>query len=142
MSQNQSKAYEKALPEVSILTKPFWEYCKKHELRMQFCTRCEGWIWYPKAWCPLCGKRDSIEWRRLSGKGQVYSFTVVRQVIDNSPAFQADIPFVIGLIELEEGPRIYSSVSDKPDEVAIGDRVSVYFEDVTPEISLPKFRKG
>jgi len=136
----EPKKYEKVLPEVNPVTKQFWGYCKSHEFRMQFCTSCEEWIWYPKAWCPSCGKRSNIEWRKLSGKGAVYSFTIIRQVIDNSPAFQADLPFIIGLIELEEGPRIYSNVVDK--EVEIGDAVSVFFDDVTAEFSLPKFRKS
>jgi uncharacterized OB-fold protein len=140
LSEANSQKYEKPLPEVNPITKPFWEYCKSHELRMQFCTNCNEWIWYPKAWCPSCGSRSGLEWRKTSGKGTVYSFTLIRQVIDNSPAFQAEIPFVIGLIELEEGPRIYSNVENK--EVEIGDLVSVYFEDVTPEFSLPKFRKN
>ncbi len=110
---------------------------------MQFCTSCNRWIWYPKAWCPSCGKRETIEWKELSGRGRVYSFTAIRQVIDNSPAFNREIPFVIGLIELEEGPRIYSNITDvKPEEVKIGDGVAVYFDDVTPEVSLPKFRKA
>ena len=138
---SETKKYEKTLPEVNTFTKPFWDYCKSHELRMQFCTRCNEWIWYPKAWCPNCGSRQGIEWRRLSGKGSIYSFTVIRQVIDNSPAFQADMPFVIGLVELDEGPRIYSNVMGKPEEVAIGDGVSLYFDDVTSEFSLPKFKK-
>ena len=139
MAQSAPK-YEKPLPELTPVTKPFWDYCKAHELRMQFCKACSEWIWYPKAWCPSCGAREGIEWRKLSGRGEIYSFTVIRQVIDNSPAFQAEIPFVIGLVELEEGPRIYSNVDNK--EVAIGDKVSVFFEDVTPEITLPKFRKS
>jgi uncharacterized OB-fold protein len=138
MSQSPQK-YEKPLPEITPVTKPFWDSCKAHELRMQFCTHCKEWIWYPKAWCPSCGSRDGIEWRQMSGKGTIYSFTVIRQVIDNSPAFQAELPFVIGLVELEEGPRIYSNIDSK--EVAVGDRVTVWFDDVTPEISLPKFRK-
>jgi len=138
----QQGKYEKTLPEVNTLTKPFWDYCKNHELRMQFCNNCQQWIWYPKAWCPDCGKRDQLKWRKLSGKGQLYSFTVIRQVIDNSPAFQADLPFVLGLIELDEGPRIYSNVTNvTPDQVSIGDKLTVFFEDVTPELSLPKFRK-
>lgn len=142
MILSNPKSYEKSLPEVSTLTKPFWDYCKKHELRMQYCTRCDSWIWYPKAWCPDCGKRDSIRWRQLSGRGEVYSFTIIRQVIDNSVAFQADLPFAVGLIELEEGPRMYSNVTGvKPEDLKIGDKVSLYFEDATPEISLPKFRK-
>ncbi len=140
---SQTTDYAKALPEPTTLTKPFWDYCRSHELRMQFCMKCTEWIWYPRAWCPNCGKRDSIEWRKLSGNGIVYSFAVIRQVIDNSPAFQNDIPFVIGLIELDEGPRIYSNVTgSKPEELSIGDRVAVYFEDVTSEFALPKFKKA
>ncbi len=139
---DKSKPYEKFLPEINTLTKPFWDFCKNHELRMQYCTKCTSWIWYPRAWCPNCGKRDAIEWRRLSGRGEIYSFTVIRQVIDNSQAFQADLPFAIGLVELEEGPRIYSNVTGlSPEELSIGDKVFLYFEDVTQEISLPKFRK-
>ncbi len=136
------RSYEKPLPEVSTLTKPFWDYCKKHELRMQYCSWCNSWIWYPKAWCPECGKHDAIQWRQLSGKGEIYSFTVIRQVIDNSSAFQADLPFAVGLIELEEGPRMYSNITGvKPDDLKIGDKVSLYFEDATLEIAFPKFRK-
>jgi uncharacterized protein len=135
-----ARKYEKTLPEMNSLTKPFWDYCRGHELRMQFCAGCDEWIWYPKAWCPTCGRREGIEWRALSGEGTVYSYTVIRQVIDNSPAFQADIPFLIGLIELTEGPRIYSNIVSN--EVKIGDPVKVYFDDVTAEISLPKFKKS
>lgn len=138
----QESGYEKTLPSPTPLTKPFWDACANHQLKMQFCAACNEWIWYPKAWCPSCGKRESVEWRELSGRGKVYSFTVIRQVIDNSPAFNKDIPFVIGLIELEEGPRIYSNVTgSKPEEVSIGDEVVTYFDDVAPGVSLPKFKK-
>lgn len=134
--------YDRPLPELNSLTKPFWDYCKKRELRMQFCTKCNSWVWYPKAWCPDCGKREGLEWRKLSGRGSLYSFTVIRQVIDNAPSFNNDVPFVVALIELEEGPRIYSNLTGvKPEDVAIGDKVEVYFEDVTNEVALPKFRR-
>ena len=142
MSEIKETAYSKTLPQPSELTKPFWDYCRKHELHMQFCKGCSEWIWYPKAWCPTCGKRDKIEWKKLSGKGMVYSFTIIRQVIDNSPAFQNELPFTVGLIELEEGPRLYSKVTGfQPDEMKIGDKVQIYYDDVTSEISLPKFKK-
>jgi uncharacterized OB-fold protein len=140
VSQDQKIEYLKTLPEPTSLTKPFWDYCKSHELRMQYCLKCSEWIWYPKAWCPACGRSENIEWRKLSGNGSIYSFTVIRQVIDNSQAFQNDIPFVIALVELEEGPRIYSNLRLKnPLEVRIGDRVKLFFDDVTSQFSLPKF---
>ena len=134
-----SSQYEKFLPTPSTLTTPFWEYCKKHELRMQFCSTCGEWIWYPKAWCPTCASRN-LEWKLVSGRGTVYSFTVIRQVIDNSPAFQSDLPFVIALIELEEGPRIYSNLKQAPEDTSIGQKVQVYFDDVTGSFTLPKFK--
>lgn len=138
---DQGGGYEKPLPGVTSLTKPFWDYCTKHELRMQYCKDCNEWVWYPKAWCPSCGKRTGMEWKPMSGKGKVYSFTIIRQVIDNSPAFNKDLPFVVGVIELDEGPRIYSNVTGgMPEEVSIGDNVAVYFDDVAPGMSLPKFK--
>jgi uncharacterized OB-fold protein len=142
LSAINANQYEKALPEPTPLTKPFWDYCKKHEFRMQYCSRCSEWIWYPKPWCPNCGKRDSLDWRIISGKGKVYSYTVIRQVIDNSPAFQKDLPFLIGLVELDEGPRIYSNITNvEVDKLSIGDQVTIFFEDVSSDYSLPKFKK-
>lgn len=132
--------YEKPLPEVTSLTKPFWDATKRHELALQRCRKCNEFQWYPRAWCIHCGGRD-LEWTKVSGNGVVYSYTIIRQVIGNSPAFQADIPFVIGLIELDEGPRMYSNVVRcKPEDVYIGMEVEVTFDDVSPELALPKFR--
>lgn len=142
-SSDQGPGYDKPLPSASSLTRPFWDYCAKHELRMQYCNECGEWIWYPKALCPSCGKRGGIEWRLMSGKGKVYSFTVIRQVIENSASFNKDLPFVIGLVELEEGPRIYSNVTGaRPDDIKVDMPVMVYFDDVAPGLSLPKFRAG
>jgi hypothetical protein len=131
--------YPKPLPEVTSLTKPFWEAAKRHELVLQRCRRCHEHQWFPRPWCLHCGGRE-LDWAPVSGRGTVYSFTIIRQVVGNSPAFQADLPFPIGLIELEEGPRMYATlVNCSPDEVQIGQRVRVVFDDVTPDLALPKF---
>ena len=56
------------------------------------------------------------------------------------PAFKPDAPYVVAIIELDEGARMMTNiVGCPPDSVKIGQRVSVVFEDVTDEISLPKF---
>jgi uncharacterized OB-fold protein len=82
-----------------------------------------------------------LTWQKSSGRGNIYSFAVIRQVVDNSPDFQRDIPFVIGLVELKEGVRIYSDVAGVPTEnVKIGQEVEVFFEDLSPEVTLPKFK--
>lgn len=79
----------------------------------------------------------------MSGKGQVYSFTVIRQVVGRaaSKAFEQDIPYVIAWIDLDEGPRMISNVIGCPvDNVELGMRVSVIFEQQSPDIWLPKFK--
>jgi uncharacterized OB-fold protein len=79
------------------------------------------------------------EWVKLSGKGEVYSFIIVHRRYH--PAFAADIPYVVAIIEVEEGLRMLSNVIGcKPDAVRIGMPVEVSFEDVSPEFALPKFK--
>lgn len=140
MSAQQPSGYQKSLPEITPLTKPFWDATKRHELVIQRCAKCEGYQWYPRAICTLCGSRD-LKWAKASGKGSIYSFVVIRQVIDNSPAFQSDIPFVLAEVELEEGPRMYAPmVGCKPEDVRIGMKVEVLFEDATDTVAIPKFK--
>jgi uncharacterized OB-fold protein len=87
-----------------------------------------------------CGNRQ-LEWAKVTGKGTVYSFTVIRQVIGNSPAFQQDIPFVIAEVDLNEGARIFGTlVGVRPEDMRIGMEVQVIFDDVTSEVALPKFK--
>lgn len=130
--------YNKPLPLVNEENKPFWEYCKKHELRMQKCTRC-GHIRFPVSiLCPGCHSLDS-QWVKLSGKGSIYSFTVYR--VAYHPAFEDDIPYVLAIIQLAEGPRMESNiVGCPPEDVRIEMPVEVAFDDITSEISLPKFK--
>ncbi|HKW05637.1 MAG TPA: OB-fold domain-containing protein [Nitrososphaerales archaeon] len=72
------------------------------------------------------------------GRGIVYTFTIIHQ--DLNRGFGKEVPYVLALIELDEGFRIYSILTNDPEEVSIGARASVIFEDVTPEISLYKFK--
>ena len=78
----------------------------------------------------------------MSGKGEVYSFTVIRQVVGRaaSKAFEPDIPYVIAWVDLEEGPRMITNVVGCGEHVKLGMKVSVVFEQQSPEIWLPKFK--
>lgn len=129
---------EKPLPNPTVDTQPFWYYCKKHELRMQKCSRC-GYIRYPPSIvCPKCHYMEA-EWVRLSGRGEVFSFTICHYVFDK--AFANDIPYALATIELEEGPRMISNIIGcKLEDIRIGMLVEVDFEDVTDEFALPKFK--
>lgn len=130
--------YDKPLPVINEDNKPYWEYCKKHELRMQKCSSC-GHIRFPVSIiCPRCHSLEA-EWTKLSGKGKVYSYVIYRMAYH--PAYKNDIPYAVAIIELEEGPRMESNVTGcKPDDIKIDMPVEVYFDDVTADVSLPKFK--
>ena len=82
---------------------------------------------------------DGVEWVQASGHGRVSSFTVIRRAV--SKAYAAEVPYVIALIELDEGPTMMSNVVElDPESVAIGLPVEVTFDDWTDEITIPKFR--
>jgi len=127
------------LPSIDEENKPFWEYAKKHELRMQKCPDC-GKIYYPPAsLCPNCHSWKKSEWVKLTGKGSVYSFIVARRA--TNPAFAKEVPYVVAIIETQEGGRLISNiVGSKPEDVKVGMPVEVVFEDITDEITLPKFK--
>jgi uncharacterized OB-fold protein len=128
----------KPLPEPTDYSRPFWEACRKHELRVQRCQQCGALIHYPKVHCPHDGC-DRFDWVQMSGRGSVYSFIVAQRAFH--PGFKADLPYTVAVIELEEGPRMMSNVIGlDPDDVYIGMPVEVQFEDVNEEFSLPKFR--
>jgi len=130
-------SYNKPLPKATPETRPFWEGCKVHELRVMHCTDCGHTYLYPRPFCPRCFS-DRTEWRRASGRGKLHTF-----VINHRPAPNFEAPYIIAIIELDEGPRLMSNlvgVEPDPAKLRVDTPVEVVFEDVTDEITLPKFR--
>lgn len=130
--------YKKPLPKRRGVAGQFYDFCKKHELRFQRCTSCQTWRHVPRDMCAKCGSFD-WEWAKSSGKGKVFSWTTAEQVM--LPQFASDVPYNASVIELEEGVRMVSWVIDiSNDELRLDLPVEVFFDDVTPEVTLPKFR--
>ena len=130
--------YIKPLPYVHEETRPFWEGTKRHELWLQRCRDCGNFYFYPRSICPHCFSSNT-EWIRASGQGKIYSFTVSYKV--GSRAFEHDAPYNIAIVELEEGVRMMTNIVEcRPEELRIDMPVEVVFDDVTPQITLPKFR--
>ena len=116
---------------------PYWEGLALGELRIQRCNSCSKAVFYPRAICPHCFS-DQLTWTVASGKGTIYSYTVAHQAFGS---FAADVPFVVALIELEEGVRMMSRLLDAPRErVTVGAAVQVTFEKVEEDLTLPYFR--
>jgi len=130
--------YNKPLPNVNQDSKEFWTGCKVHELRFQKCKDCGHIRWPASMICPLCYSRDT-QWIVASGKGKVYTFVVYH--VAYHPGFKDDVPYVVAVVELEEGPHLLTNiVGCKPDEVRCDMPVEVTWEDITEEFSLPQFR--
>jgi uncharacterized protein len=130
----------KPLPTPTPETRPYWEGCRKHELRIQRCAACGHFQFFPRIYCTRCFG-DSVQWLRASGRATVITFTIVRRPV--SPAFAGDVPYVVALVALEEGPMMMTNIIGcTPEQVAIGMPVVVTFEDRTEELSIPKFRPG
>lgn len=125
-------------PRIGPDNEPFWEGCRSHSLMLPTCAECGKPHLPPGPVCPYCFS-DRITWQRATGQGRVTSWTIVHKAW--FPAFRDDIPYNVVQIELDEGPRLTSSLVDlsgrKPD---IGQRVEVVFDDVDDTLTLHRFR--
>jgi hypothetical protein len=120
-------------------TQPYWAAARRHELCLPWCVPCGAFFFYPRAACPSC-LSGQIEWRRVSGRGRLHTFTLVHR---GPKGFPLPTPYVLAVVELDEGPRIMTNlvgVAATPDAVRIGMAVEVTFVDATDEIGLPHFR--
>ncbi len=128
---------EMPLPHPTPLSKPHWDGCKEGKLRVQKCADCNAYIFIPAPCCSNC-LGESLEWVDSSGRGELYSYTVVHR--PQQPSF--NVPYIVAVIELEEGWYMLSNLQDiAPEEVEIGMPLEVVFEKRSPEITLPLFRR-
>lgn len=129
--------YLKPLPLVDDVSRPFWIGCRRKELLLQKCDLCGRFRFYPRPLCPHCFS-EQAHWVKASGRGAVYSYTVTHQNL--APGFAEEVPYVLAIVELEEGVRMTSNiVGCRPEEVSIGMSVQAVFQWVSLEITLPKF---
>ena len=130
--------YKKPLPSPDSDTKDFWEGAKRHELLLQKCSACGSYRFPPSPMCPNCFSMD-FKWEKVSGKGEVYTFTIVRVAV--RPEWASDVPYVLATIKLDEGVRMVSKVVGcKPEDMKIGMKVQVVFDDVTEQFTIPDFK--
>ena len=124
------------LPHPDADSRPYWDGARDGLLRLQRCSRCRTHRFYPRLLCPKCWS-DECEWVTARGTGTVYSCSSVLRA--PSPAFAERIPYVVALIDLDEGVRVFSNVVSDPESVRIGSPVVARFEKVNDVITLPVF---
>jgi uncharacterized OB-fold protein len=101
------------LPVPDTETAPYWEGAREGRLLIKSCRSCGRAFFYPRTYCPRCGSSDT-EWTEASGRGTVYTYTVVYQ--NDLPPFRDRLPYVVAIVELEEGVRMTSNVEGVPAE--------------------------
>ena len=130
--------YSKPLPKPTPETQPFWDGCKAHELRIQRCSGCGALRYWGQPMCSRCNSLES-EAVKASGRGRIWSYTTTYHGF--SRAWKEAVPYTVVVVELDEGPRMTSNlVEADPAEIKVGLPVEVVWDDVTAEVTLPKFR--
>ena len=131
----------KQAPVPDELSKPFWDACNERRLVVQNCTACNRMQYPPEQVCSECGSKDNLEWREVSGRGKIHGYCVMHD--SRIRLLQADQPFNIAVIELDEDPAIkfLSHLPGMPvDEVPIGASVQVDFQEVAPGQLIHEWR--
>ena len=134
--------YLKPLPQPDTDSAPFWEATREHRFVAQCCRACGTFRWPPRGVCPKCHSWDT-EWKELSGRGVVESYVVAHRSFHRG--FDEDIPYVIADIVLENTDEkvvvLFNIVGIDWEKVYVGMHVAVEFDDVTDEVTLPKFHQ-
>ena len=126
-------------PVVVPETKPFWDGTAQSKIVLPKCNACGVVIWYPRTSCPVCTSTD-VSWFEASGRGTVYSFTIVRR---QGGPWRDVLPYVLAYVELDEGPRMLTNIVDTdPSDVSIGQTVQAVFHDTGEGNALVRFRPG
>jgi 3-oxo-4,17-pregnadiene-20-carboxyl-CoA hydratase alpha subunit len=127
-------------PAASRETLAWWQAAAEHRLVVQRCNRCDRTRQPPGPLCPSCRSFD-LGWKELSGRGTVYTYTVVHRAF--VPSLAERLPYVAVVVELEDGggARLVSNLVDAdPRTVHVGMKVEVVWEDLGPDLALPRFR--
>jgi uncharacterized OB-fold protein len=129
--------YKKPIPAITPEMRPFFEAAKRHELVVQRCAQCSTHRFPAREICSSC-LSYAAEWVTVSGEGEVFSYNVMHQVYH--PGFADEVPYAVVVVKLKEGAKMNSNlVGVEPRDIKIGMPVRVVFEDVTDEVTLPKF---
>ena len=132
--------YNKPVPVPQVESDFYWEKCKEHELWLRYDNDAQQAYFYPRDISPITFSRNT-SWIQASGKATLYTYAIVHRA--PHPGFVGDVPFVTAMVELEEGPIMPTNIvmdDPTPEKLQIGMPLEVVFEDITDEISLPKFK--
>lgn len=128
----------KPRPRIDTVSRGFWNNARDGQLSVQKCDDCGDTHFPGSPVCPKC-LSEAQSWVPVSGRGTLLSWVRFHRAYWDG--FRADLPYLVGLVGLEEGPMLMTNIVDaSPDDLKIGSGVSVVFEKVDDDLTLPKFR--
>jgi uncharacterized OB-fold protein len=128
---------ERPQPAPDDLSSVYWNACHRGELLIQRCPACGHRQFYPRHLCTVCAATP--EWETTSGRGRIYTFTVIRQ--NYAKPFRELLPYVVAMVELAEGPMLMGNVTDCAiEDVSIGMDVEAWFDEASEDVSVPYWR--
>jgi uncharacterized protein len=128
---------DRPMPVPTPTTAPFWAALSEHKIRIQYSPSSDRYIFYPRVLAPGT-LADDLEWREVSGRGRLYTFTVAQRPV--GPHFVTDVPQLLAVVEWDEGPRFSTEmVNVAPEDLRIGMRVRPVFVDY-PEHEITMLR--
>jgi len=126
------------LPSPDVETKPFWDACREGKFLLRHCDVCGRDHYYPRPFCPSCWS-DTVSWREASGRGTLYTYSVVH--VNDLPPFNERVPYVAAVVELDEGPKVMTTIEGVPlDELRVDMPVVVAFKAISDDVTIPVFR--
>ena len=137
MEVRRVEEWKKPLPDPDATSEVWWRAAAEGRLLFQACPRCGHRQLYPRPLCLECGATP--EWQEASGRGSVHTFTIVRQ--HGAPPFRDELPYVVAVVDLEEGVRVLSNLTDcEPESVHVGMAVEAHAALAAEGVGVPLFR--
>lgn len=128
---------QRPLPQPIERTRPFWDGLRERKVRIQYSPSSDQWVFYPRSHAPLT-LADDLEWREISGAGTLYTYTIARR--PTAAEFAGDEPQIIAVVELDEGPRLTSTlVNVAEDAITVGMRLRPVFDDIDEQTTLLRY---
>jgi uncharacterized protein len=126
------------LPTPDDASQPWWDATAEGRLLIVRCRTCGEAHYYPRPFCPRCGA-DDVSWEEASGDATLYTWSVIHQ--NDLPPFGQKVPYVAAIVDLEEGPRMMTNVVGCDfDDLRVGMKLHVEFEDIGEGFNIPVFR--
>jgi uncharacterized OB-fold protein len=131
-------ADQKPVPELTELNRPFFDGAADGRLRVQECERCHHRWFPPSRRCPAC-LEATVSWVDVSGKATLWSWIRMHQKY--FAGFADELPYLVGFVQLAEGPFMMTSIVDAgPQDLRCDLPMTVVFQPAWNGVVLPKFR--